>query len=84
MHTNETTNESCMGFTMSLSAEEINRRLRAKGFTKSSLARRWRRSHTTVRFLIAGQLTSAPLRKKLAAILEVDISEIPQPNGDKV
>ena len=64
---------------MALSVEEINARLKEKGFTHAKLARRWRRSQSTVFYLVRGRIKSALLRKQLAAILEVPIEDIPQP-----
>lgn len=66
-----------------LSPAEIKFRLEQKGLSQAKLARRWRRSKMTVNHLIHGRMKSKMLLKKLAGILDVDPSEIPQPDERK-
>ena len=55
---------------------EIKARLKAKGLTQGDLSRKWKKSRSTVSFLVNRKMTSAELERKLAEILDVAVAEL--------
>ena len=59
-----------------MEAREIRYRLKEKGITQETLAKRWRVRPPTVTDVINGRITSARLERNLARVLGVKAKEL--------
>lgn len=59
-----------------MTPEQIKDRMTEKGLTVGTLARRFKKSHTAIHFLIKRQLKSEELDRRLARALGVKLEEL--------
>lgn len=59
-----------------MTEERIKSLMKEKGLTVGRLAKRFRKSHTTIHFLIKRQLKSKRLEERLAVALGVPVEEL--------